>query len=41
MTEIFLCLVLAFIGVGVGIGAFILNEVILELRELRAMLEER
>ena len=41
MMEIFYLVTLAFIGVGLGIGAFILNEVVIELRELKLMLEER
>lgn len=41
MINVVLCIVLAFIGVGVAIGAFILNEVIQELREIKYILEER
>lgn len=38
--EILLLVVLAFIGAGLAIGGFILNEVVLELKEIKAMLEE-
>ncbi|WP_406018831.1 hypothetical protein [Succinivibrio sp.] len=41
MINVVLCIVLAFIGVSVAIGAFILNEVIQELREIKYILEER
>lgn len=41
MMDIFYIVALAFIGVGLGIAAFILNEVVIELREMKQMLEER
>ena len=41
MMDIVYIVVLALLGVGLGIGAFILNEVVIELRELKLMLEER
>lgn len=39
--EIVFIVFLAFIGVSVAIGAYMLNEVIQDLRELKLMLEER
>lgn len=39
MLDILIFAALSFIGVGVGMGAFILNEVIQELRELKFMLD--
>ena len=41
MMDIVYIVVLALLGVGLGIGAFILNEVVIELREMKQMLEER
>lgn len=41
MMDIVYIVVLALLGVGLGIGAFILNEVVIELREMKQILEER
>jgi len=39
--EILLLVLLCFVGVGVAMRAFILNEVVQDLREIKYMLEER
>ena len=39
--ELILLVVLAFIGMGVVMGGYLLNEVIQDLKEIKAMLEER
>lgn len=39
--EILLIVILAFVGVGIFMEAFILNEFARDLKEIRYMLEER